>query len=255
MLALERNELGLGLADAGPEFAGRFLRGGEIGFQRLHAAEGLHGGLGFGKLGVGFEQGLLRPLLGIGDAGKLGLCFARLTLHRGQRLARLRQAALAIPPKLAQAPLFALGRTQPFGRLLGLAARGFGGAALHLLLAGKDPEAAALLQSAGRGNGALGGRDKAVPAPQVAFHRHQTLAGLELTLQPRAIRAPHDADLLEPPRELRRSCNARGKRLHAGQQLRVGHRCGIERPAHRRSRSRRCIQIVAERCRQRQLVP
>ena len=39
------------------QLAGRFLGGGEIGFQRLHAAEGLHCGLGFGKLGVGFERG------------------------------------------------------------------------------------------------------------------------------------------------------------------------------------------------------
>ena len=255
MLALERDELGLGFADAGSELDGRFLGGSEIGFQRLHAAEGLHGGLGFGKLGVGFQQGFLCPLFRIGDAGELGLRFTRLTLHCRQGLACLREAALTIPPELTQAPFLAVCPPQAPGGFLRLAARCFGGAALHVLLPGKDPEAAALLQSARRGNGALRGSDKAVPAPQVALHRHQTLARLELTLQPRAIRAPHDADLHEPPRQLRRSCNTRCKRLHAGQQLRVGHRSGIERPAHRRTSSGRCIQIVAERCRQRQLVP
>ena len=117
MLTLERNKLGLGFADARPEFTRRFLRGCKIGFQGFHATEVLYGGLGFGKLGMGFEQGFLRALFGVGHSRKLGLCFARLPFHRGQRLARLREPILAIPPKLAQAPLFALGRTQLLRRL------------------------------------------------------------------------------------------------------------------------------------------
>ena len=76
----------------------------------------LHGGFGLGKLGMGFEQALLRRLLGVGDAGDLGLGFARLPLHGGQHLARLRQLGLAIAPKLAQAAFFALGRTQALAR-------------------------------------------------------------------------------------------------------------------------------------------
>jgi len=88
---------------------------------------------------MGLEQVFLRPLFGVGHAGKLGLRFACLTFHRGQRLARLREAALAIPPKLAQAPLVALGRPQTLGGLIGLAACRFGGAALHVLLPGKEP--------------------------------------------------------------------------------------------------------------------
>ena len=237
MLTLERDELGLGFADARPEFDRRFLRGGEIGFQRFHAAEGLHGGLGFGKLGVGFEQSFLRPLLGIGDACELGLRFPRLTLHGCQGLACLGEAALTIPPELAQAPFFALCRPQAPGSLFRLAARCFGGAALHVLLPGKKSQPTALLQAAGRGNGALRSRDKTVPAPQVALHRHQTLARLELTLQPRAVCTPHDADLLEPPREFRRCCNPGCKRFYVGQQVGVGHRCGIERPVHGRTGS------------------
>jgi hypothetical protein len=136
MFTLERNKLGLGFADARPELTRRFLRGGKIGLQGFHAAEVLHGGLGFGKLGMGFEQSFLRALFGVGHPGKLGLCFARLPFHRGQRLARLREPVLAIPPKLPQASLFALGRTQLLGGRVGLTACCFGGAALNLLLSG-----------------------------------------------------------------------------------------------------------------------
>ena len=76
---------------------------------------------------------------------------------------------LAFAPQLAQAPFFALRRAQALGGRFGLAARRFGGAALHVLLPGKDAEPAALLQPARGGNGALGGRDETVPAPQVAL--------------------------------------------------------------------------------------
>jgi len=63
----------------------------------------------------------------------------------------------------------------------------------------------------------LRSRDETVPAPQVALHRHQTLARFELPLEPRAVCAPHDADLLEPPREFGRRCNPGGEGFYFGQ--------------------------------------
>ena len=62
--------------------------------QCLGAAQRPHRRLGLGELLARFEQGLLGAALGVGDAGELGLGLARLALHGGQQLARLRRAGL-----------------------------------------------------------------------------------------------------------------------------------------------------------------
>ena len=50
----------------------------------------------------------------------------------------------------------------------------------------------------------MGGGDKSIPAPDVAFQRHQPLPGLQLRHQFRAALFGDDADLGEAARQLRR---------------------------------------------------
>ena len=89
-------------------------------------------------------------------------------------------------------------------------------------------------------------RDKSVPAPDVAFQRHQPLAGLELRHQLRAALSRDDADLRQTARQLDRRLDMRGERLDALRQrgIALGH-AGIG-PAHRRRGIDRRIEIVAE---------
>ncbi len=53
-------------------------------------------------------------------------------------------------------------------------------------------------------------RDETIPAPQVAFRRHQPLAGLQLRDQLRAALAADDANLCETPRQFRRCADMGG---------------------------------------------
>ena len=93
----------------------------------------------------------------------------------------------------------------------------------------------------------VGGRDKSVPAPDVAFERHQPLAGLQLRYQFRAALLGDDADLREAARQFGRRLDMGGERLDAvGQRRIVAGRAGIG-PAHRRGRIDRRVEIVAER--------
>ena len=61
-------------------------------------------------------------------------------------------------------------------------------------------EAVAAGEAAGRTGRRMGGDGKAVPAPQVAFLRHQPLAGLEIAREARAVGTGDDADLRQPAR-------------------------------------------------------
>ena len=62
----------------------------------------------------------------------------------------------------------------------------------------------------------MGRGDEAVPAPQIAFARHQPLAGLERSCELGAGLAIDHADLRQPARQLRRRlARSRDKRLRA----------------------------------------
>ena len=96
--------------------------------------------------------------------------------------------------------------------------------------------------------------DKSVPAPDVAFQRHQPLAGLELRHQLRAALFGDDADLRETPRQFRRRLDMGGERLDAlGQRGIALGDAGIG-PAHRRRRIDRRVEIVAQRGAERLLI-
>ena len=96
---------------------------------------------------------------------------------------------------------------------------------------------------AGRG---VGGRDKTVPAPDVAFQRHQPLAGLQLRHQFRAALLRHDADLRETSRQFGRRLDMGGEGFDAlGQRRIVEARAGIG-PAQRRGGIDGRVEVVAE---------
>ena len=118
-------------------------------------------------------------LLASATPAMLGLGLARLPLHGGQHA---RASAQARPGIRATAGAGAAPRPAPRAGArppARLRARAVSAAlALHLLLAGQQPEPAALLQPAGGGDGALRGGDEPVPAPQVALDGDQALAGL-----------------------------------------------------------------------------
>ena len=61
----------------------------------------------------------------------------------------------------------------------------------------------------------MGGGDKTIPAPDVAFGRDQPLAGLELRDQLRTALARHHADLRQAAGELSRRLHVVGERHDA----------------------------------------
>ena len=156
------------------------------------------------ELGVRLGQRFLGVAAGVGDRRDPGFGLARLPLHGGEHVAGLRQLALRLAPQLAQAPLLALRRAQALGGLLGGGARGLGRAARLGLLARQRAQPAALGQPRGGGGRHLRGGDEAVPAPQMALARDEALAGLQQTLQARAVRGVDDADLAQAARQLGR---------------------------------------------------
>src|SRR6185312_2731213 len=133
-----------------------------------------------------------------------------------------------------------------FGGLLELTG-GLGLDTGRLQLALDLGEAGALGQAPCRAGRSMSSGGEAIPAPQVAFARHQPLAGLELAGEASAGVLVDDADLVEPARQLARRLDAAEQRLDAVRQRRIG---GIDRragPAHRRRRIGWGVEVVAER--------
>ena len=98
-----------------------------------------------------------------------------------------------------------------------------GGVDAGLLQFVLDIDQARALGETPRGAGRrMRGGDKAVPAPDVAFGRHQPLAGLELRHQFRAALLRHDADLRQAARQL-------GRRLRHGRRAARRRRAAPDR--------------------------
>ena len=93
--------------------------------------------------------------------------------------------------------------------------------------------------------------DKSIPAPDVAFGRHQPLAGFQLRHQRRAALLGDDADLRQAPRQFDRRVDVGGERFDAFGQRRIAFGDAGIGPAHRRRWIDRRIEIVAERRAQR----
>ncbi len=133
---------------------------------------------------------------------------------------------------------------------------GFGGVALDFDVASRGGEFAFdRLQAAAFGEpprraGRRMRRDrKAVPAPEIALGRNEPLAGFEQARnrrEPRPFGARDDADLGEPPRQLRRRFDVFGQRGDAFRERRIGRIRRRAGPAHRRGFARRRIEIVSQ---------
>ena len=117
-------------------------------------------------------------------------------------------------------------------RLLGRGACRLGRAARLGLLARQRAQPAALGQPRGGGGRHLRGGDEAVPAPQMALARDQTLAGLQQALQARAVRGSDDADLAQAARQLGRARDVGDQRLDAGGQRGIRLGGGVQAPMH-----------------------
>ena len=196
---------------------------------------------GFGLAAIGGETGM-----GFGQRGFARGVAIDLTLGRGMALARRIGLTLRGPPGLAAGGLGG-GRRLQFG--LGLFQRlpligGVGAGQLQFVF---DIDEARTLGKtpcgAGRG---MRGCDKTVPAPDIAFQRHQPLAGLQLRHQFRTALLRHDADLRQAARQFGRRLDVRGEGLDAIRQgWIVEARTGIG-PAHRRRGIDGRVKIVAE---------
>ena len=117
-------------------------------------------------------------------------------------VARAVQVALTLARGIARLGLGRGGRAQGgFGGFLELAG-GLGLGAGRLQLGLDLGEAGALGQTPRGAGRRMRGGGEAVPAPQVAFARHQPLAGLELAGEAGAGFLVDDADLIEPARQL-----------------------------------------------------
>ena len=184
--------------------------------------------------------------MGFGQRGFARGVAVDLALGRGMAFARGIGLALRGTPGLAGGGLGG-GRRLQFG--LGVFQRlplggGVGAGLLQLVF---DIDEARAFGETPRGAGRrMGGRDKTVPAPDIAFQRHQPLAGLQLRHQFRAALLRHDADLRETARQFGRRLDMGGEGFDAGGQRRIVEaRAGIG-PAHRRGGIDGRVEIVAE---------
>ena len=163
---------------------------------------------GFGLAAIGGEAGM-----GFGQRRFARGVAVDLALGRGMAFARGIGLALRGTPGLAGGGLGGGGRLQ-FG--LGVFQRlplggGVGAGLLQLVF---DIDQARTFGETPCGAGRrVGGGDKTVPAPDVAFQRHQPLAGLQLRHQFRAALLRHDADLRETARQFGRRLDMGGERL------------------------------------------
>ena len=177
-----------------------------------------------------------------------------LALGRGMAFARGVGLALGGAPGIARGGFGGGGGLQlGFGGLQRLPLGGGIDAGLLQLVLDID-EARAFGEPPRRAGRRMGGGDKAVPAPDVAFQRHQPLAGLELRHQLRAALARHDADLRQTARQFGRRLDMGGERLDALGQGRIAFGDAGIGPAHRRGGIDRRIEIVAERGAERLLI-
>ena len=113
----------------------------------------------------------------------------------------------------------------------------------------------AALRQAARGAGRSMRRgDEAVPAPQIAFARHQTLAGFERSCELGSRLAVDHANLRQPARQLRGRLHESGQSLRALRQRRIAAGNVNFRPVHRRRSIDRRVEIIAERCAERLFV-
>ncbi len=169
-----------------------------------------------------------------------------LALGYGMTLARGIGLALRRAPGLARGTLGRGGRLEiGFRGLHGLTpGAGLGAGLLQLILDVDQPRP--LGEPACRAGRGVGGGDKAVPAPDVAFQRDQPLAGPELRHQFRAALLRHHADLRQAAGEFDRRLDMRGERLDTFRQRRIALGDAGVGPAHRRRRIDRRIEIVAE---------
>ena len=167
------------------------LHGGSVerrGPRRLDRAESRFGlgvvGVQPGKRGV--EAFDARLVLGLGAQALLGgqRGHARLPLHIGNRAARLPQGVLVPLLRVRRRRL----RSQGLGQLRFQA--------VDLVFQFVEP--GALRQPHGGGLGRLGAHDQPVPAPQIAFRRHQPRAERQLRLQALAVRRRDHADGGQP---------------------------------------------------------
>ena len=196
---------------------------------------------GFGLAAIGGEPGM-----GFGQRGFARGVAIDLALGRGMAFARRIGLALRGPPGLAGGGFGGGGRLQ-FG--LGVFQRlplgGGVGAGLFQLVFDID-EARAFGETPRGAGRRVRRRDKTVPAPDIAFQRHQPLAGLQLRHQFSAALLRHDADLRETTRQLGRRLDMGGKRVDAGRQRRIVEARTRIGPAHRRGGVDGGVEIVAE---------
>ena len=122
--------------------------------------------------------------------------------------------------------------------------RNIGASRLELAFDGLKP--AAFGESACRAGRRVRRGGKAVPAPIVAFARHQPLAGLQQCRKLRSGGAIDDADLRQTAGELRRRLDVLRQRGDAVGELWIGWIDGRAGPMHRRGVIERRIEIVAE---------
>ena len=207
----------------------------------------LMGGFRLGAVGVEAAVSLGQRRLPRGMAIDLALGIG-MTLTRGIGL------ALRRPPLLARGGLRSgSGLQLGFGGFQRLALGGCLDAGLLELVFDVD-QPCPLGQTPRRAGRGVGCGDKTVPAPDVAFRRHQPLAGLQLRHQLRAALLGDDADLREATRQFGRRLDMRRERLDPFGQSRVALGDAGIGPAHRRRRIDRRIEIVAERRAQRLLI-
>ena len=214
---------------------------------------GVEGRRQLGERGVGALMGCL-GLAAIGGETGMGFGqrgFARgvaidLALGRGMAFARRIGFALRGPPGLAGGGLGGGGRLQfSLGVFQRLPLVGGVGAGLLQLMLDID-EARTFGETPCGAGRRMRGCDKTVPAPDIAFQRHQPLAGLQLRHQFRAALLRHDADLRQAARQFGRCLDVRGEGLDAIRQgWIVEARTGIG-PAHRRRGIDGRVKIVAE---------
>ena len=241
---------------------------------RGDAAKAVNAGSNLGEPGFGVQAGgqfgqrrmrALKRALGLAAVGReTGVGFGQrrlargvavdLALGRGMTFARAIGFALGGAPCIARRSL--AGGSRPEFGLGGLERLPLGaGVDAGLLQFVLDvDETGALGEPPCRAGRRMGGGDEAIPAPDVAFQRHQPLAGLEPRHQRRASFARDDADLRQAARQFGGRFDMRRERLDALRQrgIALGH-AGIG-PAHRRRRIDRRIEIVAERGAERLLI-
>ena len=188
------------------------------------------------------------------DRREPGQRLGALALEFGER----RAGAVRSGAGLARAlPPFALGCggvSQRRGGALRLAPHDFDRLARGFGLAHEIAEAVLFGETTRGGGRRVGRGDETVPAPEIAFERHQPLADFEKPAQALAFAARHDADLREAARERGRGGRARSQRLDARRQHWISAVGGEERPVRLRRLVERRLEVVAERGPERRLV-